>query len=302
MDSLLILATAISFVFGWNNSSILIGNLRSAGSISYRSSFLLTSTGLVLGFLLEGAKMNSSLISLGSTATPSILEVTLAVSLLAVIVFSIIGLPISFSIVIVGSFLGSTIAKGNLVKFQQFYELVIFWILAPFLSALISFIIYNTIKRIVSHLGLVEVDLLNRIGIIVAGLSASYSLGANNIGLFEGATYKGPYVIIILLISAITGTFLLGGGNVSGSIGDRLMNLSPQGVLSTFIASSITVWVGTQLAFPISISQCLLGGMFGAAYTRKVAAINKNLVYETALLWIVAPALCFAIAYILSSL
>jgi phosphate/sulfate permease len=302
MDSLLILATAISFVFGWNNSSILIGNIRSAGSISYRSSFLLTSTGLVLGFLLEGAKMNSSLTSLSSTATPSILEVTLVVSLLGVIAFSIIGLPISFSIVIVGSFLGSTIATGSHVRFQQFYELVAFWILAPFLSALTSYVIYTTIKRTVSLLGLVEVDLLNRIGIIVAGLFASYSLGANNIGLFEGATYQSFYATIILLVSAVAGTFLFGGGNVSGSIGDRLMSLSPQGVLSTFIASSVIVWIGTQLAFPISISQCLLGGMFGAAYTRRVAVINRNLVYETVLLWIVAPAICFAIAYILSIL
>ncbi len=302
MDSLVLLAALLSFVFGWNNSSILIGNIKAAGSISYRNSSILASVGLIAGVLLEGGKMSNSLTGLTTVYVPNgIVEVTLGVSFAVALLFSLLGLPISFSIVIVGSFVGSVLPYMHHLVAGQLLEIFAFWIVGPLLSAFISFLIYSSVKKLVSHLGLVEVDMINRAGIVVAGLSASYSLGANNIGLIEGTMRQNyPAVTGILLFSAVLGTVAMGGGNVSGSVGDRLMSLSPQGVLSTFIASSITVWIGTQFSLPISISQCLLGGMFGAAFTRKVAVVNRKLVYETVVLWLVAPLICFGIAYILS--
>lgn len=302
MDSLVLLAAVLSFVFGWNNSSILIGNIRAAGSISYRSSSILASVGLIAGVLLEGEKMSNSLTGLTTVYVPNgIVEVTLGVSFTVALLFSLLGLPISFSIVIVGSFVGSVLPNMYHLVARQLLEIVAFWIFAPLLSALISFLIHSSVKKLVSHLGLIEIDMLNRAGIVVAGLSASYSLGANNIGLIEGTIRQNyPAVTGILLFSAVLGTVVMGGGKVSGSVGDRLMSLSPQGVLSTFIASSIAVWIGTQFSLPISISQCLLGGMFGTAFTRKVAVVNRKLVYETIVLWLAAPLICFGIAYILS--
>jgi phosphate/sulfate permease len=302
MDNLIFLAALLSFVFGWNNSAILIGNIRAAGSISYRSSSFLASIGLVAGVLLEGGKMSNSLTGLTTVYVPNgIVGVTLGVSLAVALLLSLLGLPISFSIVIVGSFVGSVLPYTYHLDSGQLTEIVAFWVIAPLLSALISFLIYNSVKKLVSHLGLVEVDMLNRAGIVVAGLSASYSLGANNIGLIEGTISQNyPAITAILLFSAVIGTVAMGGGNVSGSVGDRLTSLSPQGVLSTFIASSIAVWIGTQFALPISISQCLLGGMFGVAFTRKLTVVNRKLLYETVLLWVIAPLICFGIAYILS--
>ena len=73
----------------------------------------------------------------------------------------------------------------------------------------------------------------------------------------------------------------LGRGGISGTIGDRLLALSPFGVIATFLSSAVLIWVGTQFAIPISISQCLIGGMFGAAFTKHVSAINTRLAVES---------------------
>ena len=81
-------------------------------------------------------------------------------------------------------------------------------------------------------------------------------------------------------------------------MGDKMLVLSPQGIFSVFVASSLVVWAGTQLALPISITQCLLGGMLGTAYARKVAVLNTRLVRETVSLWVVAPAAAFVLAYL----
>jgi phosphate/sulfate permease len=95
---------------------------------------------------------------------------------------------------------------------------------------------------------------------------------------------------------------VFGKGSVSATVGDRLMALSPAGVLSTFWGSSISVWAGTQFGLPISITQCLLGGMFGAASTKKVHVLNDRLALETILSWAVFPAAAFAAAWVLATL
>ena len=63
--------------------------------------------------------------------------------------------------------------------------------------------------------------------------------------------------------------------------------------------NSLVVWVGTQFALPVSISQCLLGGMLGAAYSRTFSAVNRSLVAETLALWLLAPITAFGLAYAL---
>jgi len=83
---------------------------------------------------------------------------------------------------------------------------------------------------------------------------------------------------------------------VAGTIGDRLLVLSPLGVISTFLASAILMFIGTNLAIPISVTQCLLGGMFGAALTKQVTVINTRLALESVSSWAVAPLAAFAVA------
>ena len=78
-----------------------------------------------------------------------------------------------------------------------------------------------------------------------------------------------------------------------------MLSLSPQGVFSAFVSSSLLVWFGTQFALPVSISQCLLGGMFGAAYSRAFSAINRRLAGETVSVWLLAPLAAFGLAYLL---
>jgi phosphate/sulfate permease len=79
-----------------------------------------------------------------------------------------------------------------------------------------------------------------------------------------------------------------------------MLSLSPQGVFSAFVSSSVIVWLGTQFALPVSISQCLLGGMLGAAYSRVFSAVNRRLVGETLSLWLVAPLAAFGLSYVLA--
>ena len=308
MDSLLLaLAAALSFVFGWNNSSLLIGNVRGSGTLSYGTIIAVAVAGLLLGSLLEGPKMAGSLVgSIAPLASVSALTATVAVSLALTIAMTLLDLPVSFSMVMVGAFIGATLASDVALNAAKSSEVVAFWFLAPLGTALLTYVIYRGTKSLVSGLGILAVDSLNRSGAFVSAFAVSYTLGANNIGMFFGGAGGAPNFLAegedftLLALAAILGVVLLGRNSLGGVVGDRMLALSPQGVFSAFVASSVLVWAGTQLALPVSITQCLIGGMLGAAFTRHVSIVNTRLVAETVSLWVVAPIVALGISFLVT--
>ena len=308
MDELLVgLAAALCFLFGWNNSSFLIGNLRGAGSLSFFWAIVLSVAGLLVGALLEGSKMAGTLSgSLAPTTTYSVLLSVLVVSVALTLVLTLLDLPVSFSMIMVGAFLGATYASSIPINADRSWEVVGFWFVAPLATALITFGIYDFTANFATRFGILTVDSMNRAGAIVSGLAVSYALGANYIGLFyagtgvftSGASVDAT-VVLILVLAGTVGIVALGRTALGGTMGDRMLTLSPQGVFSAFVSGSMVVWVGTQFGLPVSISQCLLGGMLGAAYSHIVSAVNRKLVGETLSMWVVAPLVAFAAAYML---
>ncbi len=308
MDSLLIgLAAALTFVFGWNNSSLLIGNVRGAGSLSYRTIVIVAVVGLFLGALVEGPKMSESLGgSIAPSASATTLEATIAVSLLLTLAMTLLDLPVSFSMVMVGAFVGATLASDVALNGRRVGEVVAFWFLAPLGTALLTYALYGAARRLFSNLPLLTVDSLNRAGAVGSALAVSYTLGGNNIGMFYGSTggassqVEEAEVFAILALVAVLGVALLGRNSLGGTVGDRMLALSPQGVFSAFAASAFVVWVGTQLAYPVSITQCLIGGMLGAAFSRHITIVNMKLVKETLSLWVAAPLVTMVLAFLLT--
>ena len=297
------MAVALSFVFGWNNSSFLIGNLRGSGTLTVRGAIVLSVCGLLLGVLLEGSKMLKSLS--GSLApSPSLfgLEVIFAVSILVTVVLTVSNLPASVSAAMVGAFLGVATASQLKVNLAQTSLVVSFWFVAPVLTFFVALGLHRLLSRLALNLTLLTVDSMNRTGVVVTSLAVAYTLGANNIGLIYGTALGGmgvvntTFVAIGLTFFAILGAALLGRGNVSGTLGDRMLSLTPQGVLSAFFSSALLVWIGTQLAIPMSISYCLLGGMLGSAYSTRVTVVNRRLATESIATWVITPLATFLIA------
>lgn len=306
MDSLLLgLAAALCFVFGWNNSSFLIGNLRGSGSLSYRAAVGVSVAGLFLGVLLDGQKMTKSIAGTLAPGTETVLLATIAVSFALTLVLTLLRLPLSFSMVMVGAFMGAALAAGFVLKTSRAEDIIGFWFIAPAATAPLTFGIYTAVTKLLSRFGLLAVDTFNRATGLISAVAVSFTLGANNIGLFYGTALTGTVtrsqeleLLLLLTLVAAVGIVALGRNALGGTIGDRMLALSPQGVFSAFVASSIVVWAGTQFALPVSITQCLLGGMLGAAYTRDVTILNTKLVWETLSMWVVAPVAALVLAYL----
>lgn len=307
----LLLAAVLTFVFGWNNSSILIGNERGSGTLSARESTILCSIGIILGVALEGSKMRGSL---GGTiigqATDLMVLATLVVSIILTFGLTVAAIPVAFSNTMVGAFAGAAFGSSLQIRAGDLATILAFWIVAPLVTMAVTFLSYKVIERATANWSLLSVDAFNRAGVGLVSLTLAYVLSANNIGLIYGTAFGtggGPPIslegslslILVLAASAIVAMALFGRGNVAGTVGDRLLSLSPQGVLAAFSGTIIVMWLATQLGIPISATQCLIGGMFGAAFTKKIAIVNRRLSLEVVSSWVVVPLAAFALAAII---
>jgi phosphate/sulfate permease len=258
--------------------------------------------GLFVGSIVEGPKMTTSLAgSLAPATQVSVLQATLLVSIALTFALSLLDLPVSFSMIMAAAFLGGTYAAGLPIHATHSAEVVAFWFVAPVVSAVIAFFVFQLIVHWIPRYGLLTVITFNRIGDSLTSLAVAYVLGANNLGLIYGATNGGltgvgvGYALAIFAAVAVVAVLLFGRGGVSGTIGDRMLVLSPDGVLSAFLASSAVVWLATQFAIPLSMGQCLLGGMI----TKRITVLNGKLVRETIASWGLAPLVAFVVGYLL---
>jgi hypothetical protein len=190
-EALLALGVVLAFVFGWNNSSFLIGNGEGSGSLTLREALIVSSAGLLLGVALEGSQM---LRSLSGSVTPvagdQVVLIALVVSLSMTIVLSTLKLPVSFSMAIVGAFAGAAYGSSLPLNGARLEDIATFWFLSPILAAVLAYAFYRVIVRSASRLSLLAVDGVSRYGVILTTLIIAYVLGANNIGLIYGMTLK----------------------------------------------------------------------------------------------------------------
>src|SRR5271170_3972874 len=294
----LFLAGILTFVFGWNNSGILIGNERGSGTLSGRESTILCSVGLLLGVALEGSETTKSLGGMITTPpTSTIVLATLVVSVVLTFGLTVGRVPVTFSATMVGAFAGAAFASSTQIKADDVATIVAFWAIAPLATMAATILSYRAVERAIANMSLVAVDAFNRAGVGLVSLALAFVLGANNIGLIYGTSFVGSpppstvavMTLLALAACAIVAMAIFGRGGVAGTVGDRLLSLSPQGVLAAFIGTILVMWVATELAIPVSVSQCLIGGMFGAAFTKKIAIVNQKLALEVVSSWVVIP-------------
>ncbi|HUK74960.1 MAG TPA: inorganic phosphate transporter [Nitrososphaerales archaeon] len=304
----LLLAGLLAFVFGWNNSAILIGNERGSGTLSARQSTALCSLGIVLGVALEGSKMRGSLDgTIAGQATDAMVVATLVVTIALTFALTVGAIPVSFSNTMVGAFAGTAFGSSVALRAGDLGTVVAFWLLAPLATAAATVACHGAIKRGTANLNLIAMDRFNRAGVGLVSLALAYVLSANNVGLIYGTAFdtaqgasQGVGASLPLAVAlggcAIVAMAAFGRGGVAGTVGDRLVSLSPREVLSAFSATIIMMWLATQLAIPISVSQCLIGGMLGAALTKKVAIVNRRLALEVVASWAAVPLVAFVLA------
>src|SRR5438128_11126938 len=146
VSQLLAPAAVLTFLFGWNNSAFLIGNIRGSGTLTFRGALLTAVVGLLAGVFVEGPKMLRSLDGfLSPAASITTLAITLVASIVVTLGFTSFNLPVSFTAAMVGAFLGATYQSGLPITPSQPEPVIAFCVVASLVHRLASFLSSNSL-------------------------------------------------------------------------------------------------------------------------------------------------------------
>jgi PiT family inorganic phosphate transporter len=302
-----VLGLALCVALGANNLSACLGTSTGARALRYSHALILASIGVVAGILLEGNKVAGAITS-GIVYTSN-REFTLGMALSTFIIMAFLTyrrLPISLSQVAIGAAIGAAFAQGIRIHWEFTILIVSSWLLTPVAGLLISFALSLITKRGAKKIRRVlSLNLLYAYLTIISGIYAAYVLGANTVGLIVGmiGAPKSQYLALSLAfgVATILGMILFSRGTTR-SVAENIVGMSSSASFAAQMGGAATVHGFTQLGVPVSVSQAVIGGVFGAAISRNIVVRNDRLTKEIILGWTAAPLVGAILAFLFASI
>ncbi len=294
-------------VLGANNLSTCLGTSIGTRRLRYTQALALASVGLMAGIMLEGNKLSGA-ITLGVVPSndPQIAPVVALSGLVVMMVLTYRKLPISLSQVAVGAAVGAAIVAGVTVNWMFTLLVALSWLLTPVVGFAVANLIYHITRTIGRRVkGVFTQNIMYSYLTILSGVYASYALGANTVGLVIGLvelpTSERLLVSLVLGLATILGMLLFSRGTTL-SVAENIVGLNPSASFASQMGGAATVHGFTQFGIPVSVSQAVVGGIFGAATQRKFVVRNDRLTREIVIGWTAAPLLGAGLAAIMKAI
>ncbi len=137
---------------------------------------------------------------------------------------------------------------------------------------------------------------------IIISVLISFSIGANDetmATIYGSKTLKMKEILILAIIFAILGAFLLG-GSVSETVGKDLLffEVSNPVVLTILISTAIWLILSSLLGLPISTTHATIGSIIGVGLLLGGGGgVNWLTILEMALWWLLSPIIGYIVTY-----
>ncbi len=295
----LILVALVSFIIAANNSAGSIGTLYGSRITSYYKSAIFSGFFILMGTFLEGWKMSGT-IGGGLIVNPLTLQLSLIVlfsTIILLLLFTLFGIPLSASQILVGSILG--VAAYFAISINDLFVAWVIgaWILNLIVSMGLAILVYSLLVILSRKRRIFLLSKFYTISLFVSSGFIAYTLGANTIGLIASLNLS-VYSIAIAGVFAFLGAILFGRKTVM-TVGKKIINLDPPRAFSAQISGSIVVEFFTQMHFPVSITQAIIGGVIGTGLVKGKRELNLKTLKNLAVSWALVPLISFALTYIM---
>ena len=243
---------------------------------------------------------------------------------LTVFTMSYLKFPVSANQSITGAIIGWGLFHADYsnpevlaINLPQIGKFASTWVLNPLGAGIVSFVIVFFFNKFIesrlSTLGFY--DKIIKIGYLVAGIFASYSIGinssANVTALYYDMAYSETGVAANLLTDArITATIggiaisigvLTFSRRVMMTVGSGIADISQMDGFLVIIAMAITVLIMRNLlAIPVSTSQAVVGAVVGAGLTRGTKKVNFGVLKRIAAAWVTSPTVAGLMSYLVA--
>jgi len=312
----------LGWSLGANNAANIFGPAVGTRMVRFKVAATVASIFVILGAVISGAGAADTLGALGAVnALAGSFTVALAAAA-TVSWMTRVKIPVSASQAVVGGIIGWNLFTGSPTDFNSLTKIFISWVSSPILAAIFSLVIFRILKFFLdkSRVHLLEVDIFNRIGLILVGAFGAYSLGANNIanvmGVFVPASpFKSLSLGSLFALSGTQQLFFLGGlaiaigiftysYRVMITVGNEIFHLTPVAALVVVLAESMVLFMFASQTLqkwllsaglppiplvPISSSQAAIGAVIGIALAKGGKGINYGVLGKIASGWITTP-------------
>jgi len=343
------LLLAAGIFMGWslgtNDAANAFGTAVSTGVVKYRTATIIISILVVIGAFLMGSgnmesvndlAINNAVIPSGEQAAELIKNgasnLALKSAIKAFIIFACAGatvflmsylkFPVSANQSITGAIIGwgifhadygnPEVLSGNLKQIGKFAST---WLLCPLGAAIISFIIVKLAQKFLFNklTSLSHYDSMIKIGYLIAGAYASFSIGmnssANVTSLYYGEVVEG---VKTNLLTDARLTCTLGGlaialgvltysKKVMMTVGESIAPLTQiEGFLVIIAMATTIVLLGNFMKIPVSTSQAVVGAVVGAGLTKSVKCVNFGVFKNIAIAWVSSPLMAGVLTYLVA--
>jgi len=296
-------ALCLCVILGANNFSTCLGTSVGSRTLRYSHALILGSVGILAGLFIEGDKL-SKVVTMGmvQSATPQLLFAVTISSLVIMAFLTLAKLPISLSQVLVGAVVGAAMGSGIQVQWLYTIGIASSWISAPIIAFIIGILLsYLTKKATKRFKSIITLNLAYSYLTVLSGVYAAYTLGANTLGLIIGLAptrMHGFAVSTLFGLATILGMLIFSRGTTR-SVAENIVGMSPSEAFASQLAGAITVQGFTELRTPVSVSQAVIGGIYGTTIPRKIVVRNDRLTRELIFGWTVAPLIGACLAYLI---
>lgn len=299
------LGLLVCSILGANNASACFGASVGAGLAKYSILAGVAALGAFLGVLLEGPKLSKAIS--GGILTLEIdanLLWTIMITIFIVItIATIFHLPLSLSEALIGSAIGIGLERQMSLNLGFTLTIFISWLINPFFAAILSAIIHKIMTHYIYKIkNLLTLNYIYVTFSLSLSFYVAYVLGANTVGLINGlyASFISKAWIGAVMFGAATamGIFFLSRG-ITKSVGKEIIGISPLSALVAQMSGALTIHFFTQLGIPVSVTQALIGGIFGIGLAKTMVLVNKRMIQGIIMGWALAPLSGLVISYLI---
>jgi PiT family inorganic phosphate transporter len=321
----------LGWSLGANNAADVFGTAVGTRMISFRKAAIYCGIFVILGAVISGAGASRTIGELGAVNAVAGAFVVALAAAVTVYWLTVLGYPASATQAIVGAIIGWDLFAGAAIDYWALEKIVLSWIISPVLAAIFSALLYKLIASLITHarISMFTLDALTRAGLMLAGITGSYALGANNIanvvgifvpispladmtllGLFR---FSGAQQLFLIGAAAIAVGTLTYGKRVMLTVGEGITEMSPVAALVAVLANALVLFLFASedlerflLAFglpsiplvPVSSSQAIVGSVIGIALVKGGRGIRWRTLGEITGAWMLTPLIAVVISFI----
>ena len=334
MDLMVLFFLSSGLFLGWtlgvNNMCNVFGTAVGTQMLSYKKAIVIASIFVVLGSVMSGHGVSTTLSDLGNITTlPGAFIVALSAAISLYLVTKV-GAPASATQAIVGSIVGWSLFAHVRVDVWLVGKIAAAWFFSPILAAVFSFVLLHLFKIYLKArpIPMLYRDAYIRMGLVLAGAFSAYALGANNIGNvmapFLNVVHLPTLNIFGVQILSSSQLFFIGGlsiaigimmysKNVMQTVGNGLLKMTPiEGLvvvltygLVLFLFSSVSLHhflmrcgLPTIPLVPLSSSGAVVGAILGISLFKRGRGLKIKELFKIMSSWVLVPTISALVCFL----